>query len=110
MSFILTWEDNLDWDDVVPFERRELLDKLIEENKGKENCPHLRQLGKRFPYCSARAVLSDHLKFTEKPSLDSAQYHAQIDHFELQIWCMQPEECYHKCINFQEAKGKIIDG
>ena len=109
-NFVLTWKDNPSGDDVVPVERRNLIDRLKEENEGKEKCPHSRQLEEGFFYCGAKAVLSDHLEFTEKPSIDSAQYQAQVNHLELQIWCMAPKERYSECIYFQEAKDKIIDG
>ena len=108
-NFILTWDDNPSWDDVVPVERRNLIDELIEKNEGKEICPHLKQLGKRFFSCGAQAILSKNYESTEEPTINSAEYNSQLDHFSLQLWCMEPKERYSKCVVFQDAEDKIID-
>ena len=77
-NFVLTWEDNPDWDECVPVEYRKVIGELSRENEGVEKCPHLRKKGKIFYYCSARAALEG-LEFTRTPSFNSAEYRASVD-------------------------------
>ncbi|MBS3071187.1 hypothetical protein J4407_02725 [Candidatus Pacearchaeota archaeon] len=108
-NFILTWEDNPSWDDCVPVERIRIIDELTNNSEEKNVCPYLNRLEQRFYYCGSKAALSN-LDFTKNPNPFSAQYNAQVDHLELQLWCMASPEEREKCMFFQKAKDKIIEG
>lgn len=96
------WEEVEFWDDVLSKEEKALNSQLEEEFIGQEQCPHLAKLDNYFFYCHKRAKLLEKQggKLTGTGILDSAQYDSQVNHFSLQLWCMQPEERYCKCTNF----------
>ena len=97
------WEEVETWDDVITKEEKALNSQLEEEFMGQEHCPYLAKLDNYFFYCHKRAKGLEALgeKFTEKVDLNSAQYDSQVNHFSLQLWCMQPEERHKNCINFK---------
>ena len=91
-----------DWDDLVTPSEKSLLSKLEEEAEGRKTCPLLRKLGNYFYYCDSltQELVEKGYDLTRNPSSDSPQYKAKQERFELQLWCMNTNEEYCKCINF----------
>ncbi|MDD5192272.1 MAG: hypothetical protein PHH54_01135 [Candidatus Nanoarchaeia archaeon] len=98
-----SWDEVKTWDDVVIKEQKAVVSQLEEENKGKDRCPHLEKLDNYFYFCDKKAeeLEKTGAKFTEKPKIFSCQYNSHVDHFSMQLWCMQPEEIHKNCINFK---------
>jgi|SRR3989344_339640 len=104
-STITSWDKVKTWDDVVPNEKKALIDDLKDEFK-EQGCPLLKKLDNYFYFCESRAkrIEGENIKFTDKPALNSAQYNSQPDHFSLQLLCFQHER--HKlCIDFELQKN-----
>lgn len=97
------WEEVETWDDVVTKEEKALNSQLEAEFIWQEHCPYLAKLDNYFFYCHKRAKLLEKHggKLTETSILGSAQYDSQVNHFSLQLWCMQPEKRHKNCINFK---------
>ena len=98
---ISSWEDVGCWDDCVIKEQKALISDFESENPKKEQCPYLKKLDNYFYFCKKRADTLNKMgiRYTEKPEIHSCQYKSNIDHFSLQLWCMQPEEKYSRCIS-----------
>ena len=105
---VTSWGNVTSWDDVVIKEQKALVSELDVENTGKERCPHLEKLDSYFYFCKKRAICLENMgmSFTSKPGIRSAQYNSHIGHFTLQLWCMQQEERYCKCVNFKSQDIK----
>lgn len=106
---VISWNDVKSWDDVVIKEKKALVSELEEENRGKERCPFLKKLDNYFYFCESKAKKLEGMgwKFTDKPEISSCQYNSQTDHFSMQLWCMQSEERYKKCIYFGDLAHEI---
>jgi len=100
---VTSWENVKNWNNVVIKEQKSLISDLDAENTGKERCPHLRKLDDYFYFCKKRADCLEKLGliFTSVPEPNSAQYNSHVNHFTLQLWCMQQKERYCKCVDFK---------
>lgn len=99
------------WDDLVPLERGYLNSIIIAELDVIRKCPHLSYRDTCFLYCRARASRLFSLeirKSSVEPCPDSAEYHSQVGDYELQSWCIGPEEKRADCEQYKWAKEKEI--
>jgi hypothetical protein len=104
---VKAWEDVESWDDLVIKEEKAIISDL--EAGCISTCPHLEKKDNYFYYCKAKAEAMDQEGFyaiREKPVWNSAQYQSKVDHFELQLYCMNEERC-DKCINYGEAQRGV---
>ena len=106
---IQTWGDVKSWDDLVIPQVKSLVSQLEDVFKGTEKCHHLIKRDDYFCYCMAQAKEHERMgkRFTARPTVRSAQYLAQVDHFSLQLWCMPGEDRNCECMYFKEAE---VDG
>ncbi|MFH1501395.1 MAG: hypothetical protein ABIE22_05635 [archaeon] len=106
-----TWEDVKTWDDVVPIERRRFIPQLLAVYPLSARCGYLRLENTCFVYCAAieSELEKSGLKITETPSPRSAKYHAQLDHFSMQLHCLVGSKNYKNCIEYQKAEEGVID-
>ena len=101
---VTSWGDVENWDDCIIKEEKSIVSELEEEFKGQGKCPFLDREDSYFYFCQKRAEKLEGmgLGFTEKPTLDSAQYNSKVGNFALQLWCMCGAERHKECMNYKE--------
>jgi len=100
----ISWNTVTSWDDVITSLEKSLTIDLRVNVEGKERCPYFRVNGSHFCYCDARVHEMPDIfsREDEIPTINSAEYHSHIDHFSMQLWCLNDKSKYGKCISYKE--------
>lgn len=72
-------------------EREAFRRQLYSESEETQRCPHLKLDGGGSPMCGS-------------PGITSGEGHLVTDHFSLQLWCLDGEERYTKCLWFRKKR------
>ncbi len=105
---VLSWDEVETWDDVVTSHEKAVIEEVRARRQRQEGCAFLGQEGEFFHYCDAQRALLERIGYeeTRKPSLRSSQYRAKVGHFELQLYCMDPER-FCNCMRFRQAMQEV---
>ncbi|MBU0466383.1 MAG: hypothetical protein KJ600_01925 [Nanoarchaeota archaeon] len=103
---VSSWDDVECWDDVVIKEEKAVVSHIEAERAGCDKCPYLGRKGDYFRFCGVRAdrMASDAAPMRDGlPRFQSPEYNAKVSHMELQLFCLQDQDRFIKCLDFQAA-------
>tara|TARA_Y100000310_G_C20192432_1_gene583088 strand:- start:53 stop:367 length:315 start_codon:yes stop_codon:yes gene_type:complete len=95
---LLKWDDVTSYEDLLTPREIEIIEELEGNYPLSQHCPHLEKEGDHYYHCGAKPT--EGTDRTLGPT--SRIYNSHIGIMELQLWCLDGEERYEKCIFYPE--------